>query len=131
MADNNRRLERERSLSLLYEAEVKGESIDEVLESLPAPPEPFVIETVRGVAGSAADLDAVIAENMTNWAIDRVAVIDRMILRIGAWELINRGSLSVAVVVSEAVELAKRFSTEESGKFVNGVLDAAAGRIRS
>src|SRR4051794_31574544 len=99
---NTRRLERERILSLLYEAEMKDASIDEVLAELPVVPEDFVVETVRGVAGTVAELDVAIDRFAVDWSIDRMASIDRSVLRIGAWELLYRPDLPIAVVISEA-----------------------------
>jgi len=129
--ESSRRLERERVLSLLYEAEMKGQSINEVLSSLPAPPEPFVVETVRGVDAERDELDETIQQHASNWSAERMASIDLNILRIGVWELRARPDLSIAVIISEAVELAKRFSTDESGRFVNGVLASVASAVRA
>ena len=131
MAENMRRLERERVLSLLYEAEMKGESAQAVLAELPVEPEEFVATTVNGVFDSATELDKSIDQYAIDWKTDRMASIDRSILRIGAWELKKRPELPVAVIISEAVELAKRFSTHDSGKFINGILSAMADDIRS
>ena len=125
-----RRLERERVLSLLYEAEMKGETLSDLLSSLPVVPEPFVVETVTGVDKQRDELDIIIAENAANWALDRMASLDLNIMRIGTWELLNRPEINIAVIVSEAVELAKRFSTDESGKFVNGILASVATAVR-
>jgi len=126
-----RRLERERVLSLLYEAEIKDASIQEILAALPAAPAEFVTRTAEGVGADLAGLDAEVERYAIDWKLERMAAIDRNILRLGAWELISRPDLPVAVVISEAVELAKRFSTEESGKFVNGILSALAADARA
>ena len=131
MFENTRRIERERVLSLLYEAEMKDLSVAQIIGDLSVPPEPFVIETATGVDGERQELDDVVDRYAIAWKTDRMASIDRSILRIGAWELKNRPELPVAVVISEGIELAKRFSTEESGKFVNGILAAMADDIRS
>jgi transcription antitermination protein NusB len=130
MTENTRRIERERILSLLYEAEIKGLTIDQVLAELPVAPETFVINTVKGVAESPESLDKLIDEYAIDWKTERMATVDRTVLRIGAWELTQRHDLPVAVVISEAIELVKRFSTEESGKFVNGILAAMAKNTR-
>lgn len=130
MADNSRRLERERVLGLLYEAQMKNATIGDVLAELPVVPESFVVDTVQGVSSDPQALDALIEKHSTHWKLDRMATIDRTILRIGVWELQARPHLSVAVVISEAVELAKRFSTEESGRFVNGILASVADEVR-
>ncbi len=130
MSEATRRMERERVLGLLYEAEMKNTTVDDVLASLPVPPEDFVVETVTGVQRDQADLDTAINRHAIAWNTERMAAIDHIVLRIGAWELMRRPNLPVAVAISEAVELAKRFSTEESGKFVNGILSALAGDVR-
>jgi len=130
MSISARRLERERILSLLYEAQIKGVPVVEVIEDLPARPEDFVVETAVGVDEAAKGLDEELGGYLVDWTIERMTTIDRTVLRIGAWELLNRPDLSVAVVISEAVELAKRFSTEESGRFVNGVLATFAAAHR-
>lgn len=127
----DRRIERERVLSLLYEAEMKGQSASEVLAALPVPPEDFVISTVEGVGSKVEELDSAVDRYAVHWDVDRMASIDRNVLRLGAWELMHRPNLPIAVIISEAVELAKRFSTEESGKFVNGILSAMAEDVRS
>ena len=129
--ENPRRLERERVLSLLYEAEMKGQTVDELLAELPTQPERFVVDLMKGVDAAAVALDAEISARATNWDIDRIAAIDRLIMRIGVWELQNRPDLPIAVVISEAVELAKTFSTDESGKFVNGVLSAVSSHRKA
>lgn len=128
---NSRRIERERILSLLYEAEIKGVSAKEVIDDLPVRPEDFVVKLVSGVSADIDQLDQAIDRHSIDWTADRMASIDRNVLRIGAWELINSPDLSVAVIISEAVELAKRFSTEESGKFVNGILSSLAEEVRA
>lgn len=123
-------MERERVLGLLYEAEMKETSVAEVLESLPLPPEPFVVEAVQGVEQDQQRLDEAINRHAIAWNTDRMAALDHIVLRFGVWELLARPDLPVAVVISEAVELAKRFSTDESGKFVNGILSAVADEVR-
>jgi N utilization substance protein B len=72
-----------------------------------------------------------IVSHAKGWAIDRMPALDRAILRLGIYELLSRPDVPVAVVIDEAVELAKRFSTDDSGRFVNGVLAAVAKNARS
>lgn len=118
---------RERALSLLYEAEVKGSPISDVLAGLVIAPEEEVTGMVRGVEARRTDIDAIIAAHAQGWSIDRMPAIDRLILRMGVFEILDRPDVPLAVVLDEAVELAKRFSTDDSGRYVNGVL-AAIGR---
>jgi N utilization substance protein B len=120
--EHSRRLERERVLELLYEAELKNLSVAELLADLPTEPEPFVRKMVEGVTAAAPELDVQISDRAINWDLGRIAVLDRLILRMGIWELQNMPETPKAVAISEAVELAKGFSTEASGKFVNGIL---------
>lgn len=118
---------RERALTLLYEAEVKGSAISDVLAGLVIAPDEEVSEIVVGVETRRSDIDDIIAAHAQGWSIDRMPAIDRLILRMGVYEILERADVPLAVVLDEAVELAKRFSTDDSGRYVNGVL-AAIGR---
>ena len=122
---------RERALTLLYEAESKGISPHDVLAAQVVPPDDLAIVLVAGVADHQVDLDPVIAANSHGWTLARMPTIDRTVLRIAAFELSQRSDVPVAVVIDEAVELAKRFSTDDSGRFVNGVLSAIAPLLRT
>jgi transcription antitermination protein NusB len=121
---------RERALSLLYEAESKELSPRAVVAALPVRPDALVVELVEGVEDHGDELDKLIAEHARNWSLDRMPAIDRNVLRIALFELGSRPEVPVAVVIDEAVELAKRFSTDDSGRFVNGMLSAIAPKIR-
>jgi N utilization substance protein B len=126
VAAGSRREARERALELLYEAEARGEPIADVVAAQVLRPDPFAVELVTGVAERQAEIDGLIGRHAKGWTVDRMPVLDRAILRIGVVELTTPGGAPPAVVISEAVELAKRYSTEESGRFVNGVLAAIA-----
>ncbi len=121
---------RERALYLLYEAETKGISPVDALELQIVEPDEMTTTVVRGVAEHRERLDAAIAARATGWSLARMPVLDLSVLRIGAFELAERQDVPVAVVIDEAVELAKRFSTDASGRFVNGVLSALAQDLR-
>ena len=121
---------RERAFHLLYESEMKGESGGDVLASLPVDPDAFAMELVAGVDEHRAEIDAVIGAHARNWDVDRMPALDRAILRLAAFELLHRPDVPTAVVISEAVELAKAYSTDDSGRYVNGVLAAIAGDVR-
>jgi N utilization substance protein B len=125
-----RRAARERALSLLYEAEAKGVTPALVLGELPVPPDPFVVSLVQGVAAAQQEIDELISTHSIGWALERMPVIDRALLRMGAYELLCLDDVPTAVVISEAVELAGQYSTDESGRFVNGVLAKIAGVVR-
>jgi N utilization substance protein B len=126
----SRREARERALSLLYECDAKSLPAADVLADLPLDPDPFVIDLVRGVDDQGSRIDELIERFSIDWTLDRMPVIDRTVLRLGAYELLFRSDVPVGAVISEAVELAKRFSTEESGRFVNGVLSSIAAEVR-
>ena len=122
---------RERALTLLYEAEVKDLPVAVILTTLPLDPLPFTTELTDGVEGNQPEIDSLLEEYATDWHLDRMPVIDRAVLRIGAFELIHRRDVPTAVVLSEAVDLATRFSTDDSGRFVNGLLARIAKEVRS
>lgn len=122
---------RERALLLLYEAESKGITLSEVLAAQISPADELTTVLVEGVQLHQARLDETIAEHAKGWTLQRMPSIDRNVLRIGAFELLGRPDVPVAVVLNEAVELAKRFSTDDSGRFVNGVLSALVPVLRT
>jgi N utilization substance protein B len=101
-----------------------------VLAALPVPPAPLVVTLVEGVEDHRAELDALIEGHARNWSLDRMPAIDRNVLRLALYELKDRPDVPVPVVIDEAVELAKRFSTDDSGRFVNGMLSAIAPKLR-
>jgi len=123
-----RRKAREAALRALYQLEITRslmeEGIQDTLEhaELSSDLAEFMQTLVRGVRHHQNDLDELLASLITDWDYDRVAPIDRNLLRIGAFELLHLPQVPPAVSINEAVELAKKYSTAESGKFVNGVL---------
>jgi N utilization substance protein B len=126
----SRRQARERALSLLYEAEMKGVAPADVLATLPVAPAPYAASVVAGVGDRCADLDGYISRFARGWAIERMPALDRSLLRLAVYELVHRPDVPTGVILSEAVELASRYSTEESGRFVNGVLAQIAKEVR-
>jgi N utilization substance protein B len=126
-----RHQQRERALSLLYEAELKGEAPLQVLDALPLPPDPFVRTLIEQVVASREEADRRIATASVGWPLERMAVIDRIVLRMAVGELLDADGPPVAVVIDEAVELVKAYSTDESGRFVNGILATIAADIGS
>jgi N utilization substance protein B len=121
---------RERALYLLYEAHSKGISPGDALSLQVLAPDELTIELVTGVETHVAELDAAIAGKAKGWSLERMPVLDLNVLRLAAFELRARQDVPVAVVLDEAVKLAKRFSTDDSGKFVNGVLAALSKELR-
>jgi transcription antitermination protein NusB len=130
VSSNSRRQARERALSLLYECEAKELSAADVLAELPTTPDKFAVELVNGVDEHRDQLDELIQRYSQSWAIDRMPSIDRNLLRMGIYELLHRPDVPTGAAISEAVELAARYSTEESGRFVNGLLGRIAEEVR-
>ena len=122
---------RERALILLYEAESKGIAPSEVLAAQISPADELTTLLVEGVESNKEQLDEVIAAHAKGWTLQRMPTLDRNVLRIASFELMSRPDVPVAVVLDEAVELAKRFSTDDSGRFVNGVLSAMVPVLRT
>jgi N utilization substance protein B len=121
---------RERALHLLYEAHAKSETGTSIVESQILAVDDFVLEIVHGVDGVTAFADEIIAENAIGWTLARMPVIDLIVLRIAIFELKSRPDVPTAVILNEAVELAKTFSTDESGRFVNGILSTISKKVR-
>jgi transcription antitermination protein NusB len=128
---NTRRQARERALSLLYEAESKGQPPRAVLAELPAPPDTFACALLEGVEDNAEELDALISDHARGWSLERMPAIDRALLRMATFELAHRPDVPTGAAISEAVDLARRYSTEDSSRFVNGMLSAIAAKVRA
>ena len=127
---SDRTMARERALELLYEAEAKASSVADVLAALPVTPDSYAVDVVTGVSEHADRIDALISRLAPEWPMDRMPAVDRAVLRLGVYELAERPDVPTAVILDEAVALAKRYSTHEAGRFVNGVLAAAAKEVR-
>jgi N utilization substance protein B len=125
-----RHQQRERALSLLYEAELKGESPLEVLAALPVRPDSYVCTLLAAAEATRTEADSRIGAASVGWPIDRMAVIDRLVLRLAVAELMADDGPPTAVVIDEAVELVKTYSTDDSGSFVNGILSTIAATVR-
>ncbi len=125
-----RRAARERALGLLYEAEAKGLAGAEVLAGLPVPADDFAVSLVGAVDEHRARIDELLGRFAQGWTLARMPAIDRAALRMGAAELIARPDVPTGVVLAEVVELASRFSTDSSGRFVNGLLARLAREVR-
>jgi transcription antitermination factor NusB len=122
---------REIALKVLYQLDITRDSPQNGLESffrhhrVPLRSQAFVTQLVEGTWQHLSEIDAIISQHAANWTLERMAIVDRNILRLGTYELIFLGDTTPPkVAINEAVELAKRFGTVASGKFVNGVLDA-------
>jgi len=127
-----RRKARKRALDVLYQADLRDDSIRGTLEGyLGLLPEPrpehlaYTVRLVEGVAGHLDRIDEVISSYAEGWTLDRMPVVDRNLLRIAVYEMLHRDDIDDPVAISEAVELAGELSTDDSPRFVNGLL----GRI--
>lgn len=120
---------REFALQVLYKRDLNPEPSENILGSFwdenPAPPEvqEYTDRIVRGTLEHLSDIDTVLSKYTEHWDLHRMAVVDRNILRFSTYELLYLSDIPPKVVINEAVNIAKRFSQEESGKFVNGILD--------
>ena len=127
---STRREARERALGLAYECEQRGLGAPELLAELPVAPDEYARDLVLGVDAHHEEIDAMIRKYSEHWALERMPVIDRTLLRLGAFELCWMPDVPTAAVISEAVELAKQYSTKDSGRFVNGLLSRIAESVR-
>ncbi|WP_165063961.1 transcription antitermination factor NusB [Marisediminicola senii] len=130
---------RKRALDILYVADVRGISINDSLSDATSRAliEPqqreaswnYAREIVLGVVGHGDEIDELIETYSQGWTIARMPAVDRAILRIGIWELLFNDAVPAAVAISEAVDQARSLSTEDSGKFVNGLLASVATSV--
>lgn len=130
---------REAAIQMLYQWEVGRLSIPEVAQTfwrmgepgadLPDKVRDRAAALVSGTIQHLPPIDRVLEDASTNWRLDRMPVIDRLILRLGIYELLYEATTPAPVVIDEALELARRFSTDEAVPFINGVLDAVKRRL--
>jgi N utilization substance protein B len=128
---------RECAFQMLYQGEIGGEPIERVREGFwrlratsPATRE-MADRLASGAWARREEIDALVGEAATRWRLERIATVERTILRLGTYELLAEAATPAAVVIDEAVEMAKRFGDAESAAFVNGVLDAVRRRVRA
>ena len=120
---------RELALQALYQLDLQGESFADAVGDFVRDEEPdketaeFAIELVRGVVVEQEAIDEAIRAVAQNWDLERMAVVDRNVLRMATHELMHRDEIPPKVSINEAIELGKRFSTKNSGAFINGILD--------
>lgn len=125
----NRTRAREYALQMLYQVDVSHGQWQEMMEqflaqsSVPEDVKAFSKQLVEGTLTRLEEIDRLITSHADNWQLNRMAVVDRNILRMGTYELLYVEDVPPKVSLNESVELAKRFGDEESGKFVNGILD--------
>ncbi|AQY01564.1 transcription antitermination factor NusB [Microbacterium foliorum] len=122
---------RKRALDILFSADVRGDEVAVALaaEAKRAASEPareaswlYAREVVDGIIDHRDEIDELITTHSRDWKLERMPAVDRALLRIGVWEILFNAEVPTAVAIDEAVELAKEFSTDDSGAFVHGVL---------
>ena len=130
-----RTLARAQALQLLFQADVNNRTGEEVLSGDYAisdgPLDPYGQELALGVDSRRYAIDAVIRASSASWSLSRMPVVDRNILRLALYEMIEEDDITVAVAIDEAVELAKAFGTDESPRFINGVLGSIAADVNA
>ena len=124
---------RSQALQLLFQAEATGRTVYEVLEGDYAlsegPLDPFGEMLARGADDMRSDLDAVIEVTSSNWSISRMSSVDRNLLRLALYEMLEVDEVAVAVTIDESVELAKAYGSDDSFRFINGLLGRVARRM--
>lgn len=120
----------------LYAAELSNETLEHILETVIKPrlqddtklrefANALFLKTVR----DSSELDEIVSEFVTNWDVKRIATIDRCVLRLALTEMMTFEDIPTKVTINEAIEIVKKYSTSKSGKFVNGILDAASKKL--
>jgi N utilization substance protein B len=122
---------RKRAVDVLYEADLRGaDAVSLLSERVGSPDVPpvndYTIALVEGVTANRVRIDELISEHAEGWTLARMPAVDRAVLRLGVYELLWAADVDDAVAINEAVELAKQLSTDDSPRFVNGVLDSIA-----
>ena len=126
---------RQRALQVLFSCDLRQQSVDDALaayyrtldsedeDPTPEPPDEFMEKLVRGATDQAAAIDQRIVAKSENWRLDRMPAVDRNILRLAVHELLWQPDVPPKVAINEAIELAKKFGTADSSRFINGLLD--------
>lgn len=132
-----RRVARECALQMLYEYDVGRLSLEEILEGFwemnehPKRVRDFANQLFQGSLARMKEIDKTIQQHTKNWRLSRMAAVDRNILRLAVFEFLSDSKTPETVVINEALEIAKKFSTHESAQFVNGILDSIKNDLRS
>lgn len=120
----NRRTSREKAMQVLFQLEINDVNPDQAIEDFIgfSNASDFLKVLVNGVTKNLLELDSIISENLENWSFDRLASVEKVVLRMATYEIEYLEDIPESVSINEAVDLAKKFGDEKSGKFVNGVL---------
>lgn len=136
MGKSGRRMAREHALQVLYSYEMTANPIQQVIENFPGEElsdensAEFANNLIHKSIENISELDKRIKEKALNWEFSRIAILDRLILRIGICELLLFEDIPPKVTINEAIEIAKKYSTEKSGIFINGILDSILQDLR-
>jgi transcription antitermination protein NusB len=120
---------RERALEIFYESSIKGRPTALIVSELNVRPDNYVLALLNSAEQHQARAEELISEFSIDWPLDRIALIDRLIMTLAIGEMLMENAPPIAVILDEAVEMAKVFSTDGSSSFVNGVLSSVAQRV--
>ncbi len=126
---SKRRKLREKVLQVLYAFEMRGNELSEIIEDqlsgiTKEEDRQFCIDLINYVIANRESIEKKIEKRLVNWDVKRIAVVDKILLRIGIGELLSAQDIPTKVTINEIIEIAKEYSTSKSGKFINGILDA-------
>jgi transcription antitermination protein NusB len=125
----NRHRARERALEIFYESTIKERPVAIILTELSRRPDPYVVALLTSAADHQSQANELMSELSIDWPLERIALVDRLIMTLAIGEMLMENAPPVAVILDEAVEIAKIFSTDGSSSFVNGVLSSVAQRL--
>jgi transcription antitermination protein NusB len=125
----NRHRARERALEIFYESTIKERPVAIILTELSTRPDPYVVALLTSAADHQSQANELMSELSIDWPLERIALVDRLIMTLAIGEMLMENAPPVAVILDEAVEIAKIFSTDGSSSFVNGVLSSVAQRL--
>ena len=129
-----RRKARELALQMLYQHDLSGNAADAIigtfedLQKSKANTREFAVRIFRGTIENLAQIDQMIVAQADNWRLERMAVVDRNIIRISVYEFLHESDTPKLVIIDEAIEIAKKFGTQKSSQFINGILDGILKR---
>ncbi len=131
---SRRRILREKALQILYGNELNSENLDktitQVLSDVSFADRDFCLNLVNKVIENQKELEELIVKKLSNWELERIALIDRLLLRLGIAEMLFFPEIPPKVTMNEMIEIAKEYSTAKSGKFINGILDAILNDLK-
>ncbi len=127
----SRREARETILNILYAADNHGQSLTDYLDEQPVEPKQFVSDLVKGISTHLERIDSMIDQFAEGWSTERMPIIDKALLRMATYEVLYRLDIPIEAILSEAVALASEYSTEQSSRFINGVVASISEETRT